>query len=223
MGSPVLTPIREAKAGGHNGFDGIGHGDGGFGGGGGGRNPGGGRAPADIPVTGMWVAIGAIIMLFAALTGAWVILKSTAREWVPTALPWIVYVNSAILLASSLTLEFSRGCLAAGLARRFLAWLYVTLGLGIAFLAGQLAAWRDLEHRGVYLATNPSSSFFYLLTAVHGLHVLGGVIALAVAALRGPQIARGLRSQEILNVTAVYWHFMYALWIYILLLLVLRV
>ncbi|MGH9395977.1 MAG: cytochrome c oxidase subunit 3 [Terriglobia bacterium] len=223
MGSSVLTPVREEKPPSHDGSGGNGRGDDRFGGGGNGGGTGGGPVPVDVSVTGIWIAIIAIVMFFAALTSVWVIRKGISREWIPTALPGVIYLDSVVLLISSLTLEFARGSLTAGLPRRFLAWLYITLGLGIAFIAGQLVAWRELVHHGVYLATDPSSSFFYLLTAAHGLHLLGGVIALLIAAIQGPKIARGLRSRKLLDVTAIYWHFMYALWVYILLLLVLKV
>ncbi|MGH9351548.1 MAG: cytochrome c oxidase subunit 3, partial [Terriglobia bacterium] len=224
MGISVLTPVKGNEAPEKSGAGGGGgrHDDG-FGRGGGGSNPGGGAPSADVPVAGIWVAIIAIVMFFAALASVWVALKTGSRQWISTTLPWIVYLNSVILLISSLTLEFSRGCLSAGFPRRFLIWLYVTLALGIAFIAGQLAAWHDLADRGVYLATDPSASFFYLLTAAHGLHLLGGIAALLVAVFQGPRIARGLKSRKILDVTAIYWHFMYALWISILLLLVLQV
>ncbi|MDE3181431.1 MAG: cytochrome c oxidase subunit 3 [Acidobacteriota bacterium] len=223
MDSSVLTPVREEKQPGNGGRGGDGGGSDGFGGGGNGGSPGGEFAPVDVSVTGIWIAIIAIVMLFAALTSVWVIRKGMAREWVPTALPGIIYVNSVILLVSSLTLEFARGSLSSGLPHRFLAWLYITLALGIAFIAGQLVAWRDLVHHGIYLATDPSSSFFYLLTATHGVHLVGGVVALSFASIQGPAIARGMRSRKLVDVTAIYWHFMYVLWIYILLLLVLKV
>jgi len=83
-----------------------------------------------------------------------------------------------------------------------------------------LIAWRELASRGVYLATNPSSSFFYLLTGAHGLHLLGGIVALFYVALRARQLAPAKR--VVVEVTAVYWHFMDALWIYIVLLLAVR-
>ncbi|HEV2419437.1 MAG TPA: cytochrome c oxidase subunit 3 [Terriglobia bacterium] len=224
MGTSVLTPAQEKEAPEKLGSGGGGgrHDDG-FGRGGGDGNSGGGAPFADVPVAGIWVAIIAIVMFFAALASAWVALKSRSGRWIPTALPSIVYLDSVILLISSLTLEFSRGCLSAGFPRRFLLWLYATLALGIAFIAGQLIAWHDLARRGVYLATDPSAAFFYLLTAAHGLHLLGGIAALLVAAFQGPRIAKGLKSRKILDVTAIYWHFMYALWISILLLLVLQV
>lgn len=223
MGTTVLTPPEKKEALDQHGGGGGGPLDDGFGRGGGGGDSGDGGPFADVPVTGIWIGIAAIIMFFAALAGAWITLKRGAGHWTPTALPPVVYLDSVILLVSSLTLEFSRGCLSSGLTRRFLLWLYVTLALGIAFIAGQLLAWRELAERGVYLATDPSAAFFYILTAAHGLHLLGGITALLIVALRAPRIARGLRSRRILDVTAIYWHFMYALWISILLLLVLQV
>ncbi|HLI34392.1 MAG TPA: cytochrome c oxidase subunit 3 [Terriglobia bacterium] len=221
MASSLLTPTQEKEVKDTGGF-GNGSDDDGFGGGGDGWNSE-GAIPASVSLTGVWVAILAIVMFFAALTSVWIILKGSSHNWVPTALPRIVYVNSVVLLVSSLTLEFSRGSLTAGLPHRFLVWIYVTLGLGIAFIAGQLIAWKQLVGQGIYLATNPSSSFFYLLTAAHGLHLLGGIFALALVALHGPGIAKGVKSRSLLDGTALYWHFMYGLWIYILLLLVLDV
>lgn len=224
MGTSLMTPAKEQEAPEKDiGRSGRGPGGDEFGGGGDGWNSGGGAAPADVTLTGVWVAIVAIVMFFAALTSAWVILRGSTRHWTPTDLPPIIYFNSVLLLASSLTLEFSRGSLTAGLPRRFLLWLYLTLGLGVLFIAGQLAAWRELFSRGIYLATDPSSSFFYLLTAAHGLHLVGGIAALIAVVFQARKIAWGIRPRTLLDATVLYWHFMYGLWIYILLLLVLKV
>jgi cytochrome c oxidase subunit 3 len=88
--------------------------------------------------------------------------------------------------------------------------------LGVGFLLGQVLAWRQLAEQGIYLATNPSSSFFYVFTATHGLHLLGGVAALAYAAM-AVRLGRGIETRRmVLEVTALYWHFMGVLWIYIL-------
>ncbi|MGH9355664.1 MAG: hypothetical protein ACRD10_05990, partial [Terriglobia bacterium] len=165
MEGTLIAPTQDREAPEKDsGWYGGGPGDDEFGGGGSG-DPGGGAAPKSVTLTGVWVAIAAIVMFFAALTSAWVILKGSANHWTPTDLPPIVYLNSVLLLVSSLTLEFSRGSLTAGLPRRFLTWLYLTLGLGVMFIVGQLVAWRELISRGIYLATDPSSAFFYLLTA----------------------------------------------------------
>jgi cytochrome c oxidase subunit 3 len=94
--------------------------------------------------------------------------------------------------------------------------------LGLMFLGGQFIAWTQLAAHGVFLATNPSSSFFYLLTGAHALHLLGGIAALFYLVYRAPQLASGLKKPVAVDVTAIYWHFMDGLWIYLLLLLTVR-
>ncbi len=238
----VLTPNKPpapAKAD-DVGRNGSGLGRGGFGGGGDGSESHGWMVPARTYRTGMWMALAAIVMLFAAFTSALVVRKGMSNDWVPTALPHILYLNTLILLASSLTLELSRKSLTTGLSDRFARWLYATVALGLAFVGGQLMAWRELASRGVYLATNPSSSFFYLLTAAHSVHLLGGIVALFYVVFRARIIASATavavsgrplgsalgepryRGRTIVDVTAIYWHFMDGLWIYILVLLMAR-
>jgi cytochrome c oxidase subunit III len=170
----------------------------------------------------MWMALVAIVMLFASFTSALIVRKGGASDWVAIALPRILYFNTLVLLASSVALELSRRALGGGRDAQFKLWLYVTSILGVAFISGQLVAWRELASRGVYLSTNPSSSFFYLLTAAHGLHLLGGVAALFYLVLRAPQLAAGVKERVAVDVTAIYWHFMDGLWIYLLLLLTVR-
>ncbi len=197
--------------------------------GGGGRSLGGGDSggwgggeraiPARAYRTGMWMALVAIVMLFAAFTSALVVRKGISGDWVGTDLPPILWLNTLVLIASSATLELSRRSHGAGLAAQFTLWLYATLALGMVFVAGQLTAWRQLAARGVYLATNPSSSFFYLLTATHGLHLLGGILALFYVAFRAGRIAIDPRGRAAVDVTAIYWHFMDGLWVYIFFLL----
>src|SRR3989441_2503976 len=94
--------------------------------------------------------------------------------------------------------------------------LYATLLLGLVFVMGQYAAWLDLRSQGLYLATNPSSSFFYVLTAVHGLHVLGGLAGL-IYVIR--KLRRSVLRRSTLDAACYYWHFMDILWLYLLWLL----
>jgi cytochrome c oxidase subunit 3 len=133
-------------------------------------------------------------------------------------------LNTAVLIGSSIALEVARRRV-AGFARGQkndraipLAWLYLTLGLGVAFVAGQYAAWLQLKAQGLYLATNPSSSFFYVLTAMHGLHVLGGLGGLALVISRLSKRLPTLR-RSTLDTVSYYWHFMDVLWLYLLMLL----
>jgi cytochrome c oxidase subunit 3 len=168
------------------------------------------------------MGLAAIVMLFAAFTSALVVRKGMSTDWVSTALPPVIYLNTFVLLSSSLTLEISRRSLKSGHEGRFSRWLYLTVFLGAAFVAGQLIAWHQLALRGIYLATNPSSSFFYLLTAAHGAHLMGGIVALFYLLFRVPSITAAPRTPVSVDLTAIYWHFMDALWIYILLLLMVR-
>lgn len=225
MESTVLTPPKPQAPSKSADYRRKGNGPGGesFGGDGWWESPAAGwSVPARTYRTGMYMALAAIVMLFAAFTSAMIVRRGISNDWVPTALPHILYVNTIVLLASSATLEFSRRSLIAKLDGRFLQWLYVTMLLGLAFVGGQLLAWRQLASRGVYLATNPSSSFFYLLTASHGIHLLGGIGALFYLALWARKLASTPRRRAVVDVAAIYWHFMDGLWVFILLLLIAR-
>ncbi len=173
--------------------------------------------------TAIWVFVAAVCMTFAALTSALIVRKGGAVDWRHFTLPSILYFNTVILLASSVTLEISRrrvaafmGSALAGTVPNPVRWLYATLCLGLLFLGGQYIAWRQLSAQGLYLATNPSSSFFYVFTALHALHLLGGLYALV-------RVIRKLNAHVLrrvtLDATAHYWHFMDVLWIYLLVLL----
>ena len=161
-------------------------------------------------------------MMFAAFTSAMVVRQGAAMDWQHLALPHILYLNTLVLLASSITLEMSRrrfstaGRVLATENGRPALWLYATLGLGILFVAGQYIAWRELSARGVYLATNPSSSFFYVLTATHAIHVLGGLGALIYLISK---VRRSILRRSTMDAASLYWHFMDALWVYLLVLL----
>jgi cytochrome c oxidase subunit 3 len=192
-------------------------------------------APSSATRTGVWVGIGAIIMSFAAYTSAMVVRQGSSPDWQHFALPPILYWNTLILVVSSGTLELARtrvggpfdrlgrpNALSSEHLHERLLWLRVTLGLGVVFLAGQYFAWRGLSEQGVFLATSASSSFFYLLTAVHALHLIGGIGAL-VYALRCLHVDDGPRAVHVLGAVALYWHFLAVLWVYLLVVLALWV
>lgn len=167
--------------------------------------------------TGVWIGIGAIAMSFAALTSAMVVRQGAAPDWRHFQLPSLLYVNTLVLLASSGTLEWSRRHISSGLAG-----VYVTLALGLLFVTGQVMAWRHLAAQGLFLATAPSSAFFYVLTALHGLHVMGGLggLVYVLGCLRG---STGPRPLAALGAATLYWHFMGGLWVCLLVILVTRV
>lgn len=200
----------------------------------GGGNSSGGNLPEDVdlralldpsgePVrTGVWVALSGIAMMFVAFTSALFVREGSAStDWHHLAVPRILYLNSIVLVASSFTLEVARRRVAAfarGITSNVadpLRWLYATLALGLLFVAGQNQAWLGLRAQGLFLASNPNSSFFYVLTAVHVVHVLGGLGGLlyVINKLRRPVLA--LR-RSTLDSASHYWHFMGGLWIYLL-------
>jgi cytochrome c oxidase subunit III len=170
------------------------------------------------------VGLAGITMTFAAFTSALVVRAGGAKDWRHLTLPPILLLNTAFLFVSSVTLEVARRrvtAFARGLNTNkaiALRWLYLTLGLGLAFVAGQYAAWLELKSQGLYLATNPSSSFFYVLTAAHVLHVLGGLGGLVLVIGRLSKPVPTLR-RSTLDTASYYWHFMDVLWVYLLLLL----
>jgi cytochrome c oxidase subunit III len=172
--------------------------------------------------TGIWVALAAITMTFAAFTSALIVRQGASLDWRHIALPSALYLNTLVLFASSVTLEISRRRVAQfmggmqGQVANPGRWLYVTLSLGLLFVAGQYLAWLQLKAQGLYLATNPSSSFFYVLTAAHGMHVMGGLAGL-VRVIR--KLNNGTLRRSTLDATSRYWHFMDGLWLYLLLLL----
>jgi cytochrome c oxidase subunit 3 len=175
--------------------------------------------------TAIWVVLFAITMMFAAFSSA-LIVRKASQDWQGFTLPAILYLNALLLFASSATLEVARRRIATfmgGLRTQSehpARWLYITLFLGLLFVAGQYIAWRQLRAQGLYLATNPSSSFFYLLTATHALHIFGGLVGLLYVIRK---LGNSTLRRSTLVATARYWHFMDVLWIYLLLLLWMKI
>ncbi len=173
--------------------------------------------------TGIWVGLAAITMTFAAFTSALIVRQGGATDWRHFTLPPVLYLNTLVIVASSVTLEIARRRIAnfmGGLKDEGKEspgrWLYITLFLGLLFVAGQTIAWMQLRARGFGLATNISYSFFYVLTVAHALHVFGGLGGLVrvIAKLNNSTLRRST-----LDATSRYWHFMGVLWLYLLLLL----
>ena len=189
---------------------------------------------------GLICGIATVGMVFISLTSAYIFrrglptfdgsLNAYVRDWGSVDLPWLLLaINTAILLVSSVTMEFARrnSALQAALApvqsipgvslgnEISFPWLGITVVLGVSFLVGQWLAWQEMHNRGFYLDTNPSSSFAFLLTIAHAVHLAGGMIAMVWAA-SASLLHRPLEARRIaVDITAWYWHFMAVLWIYI--------
>jgi len=168
---------------------------------------------------GVAFAVAAIGMLFIALTSSYVVRQGLGMDWQRLPMPRILLVNSVVLLISSVTMELARLARRRGNQQGSSTWVFATLVLGLAFLTGQVLAWQTLSSRGFFLSTNPHSSFFYVLTGLHGVHLAGGLLVLGYVASGSLQLRELDRRGRWLDGTAVYWHFMDALWIYLLVLL----
>jgi cytochrome c oxidase subunit 3 len=189
---------------------------------------------------GLLCATISILVLFLAFTAVFVIRHGSSTfdersnsyitNWIKVSLPTdLLLINTIILLASSLTMEMARRHIARDVAlapvrsipgitigrERGFPWLAATAALGIAFLCGQGMAWRELIARGFYLSSGASSSFVYLLTATHAVHLTGGILVLLYCVVTY-FFHRSVESRQIVvDVTAWYWHFMLFLWVYI--------
>ncbi|HWZ84032.1 MAG TPA: cytochrome c oxidase subunit 3 [Terriglobales bacterium] len=191
----------------------------------------------------LMVFMAPILMLFVSFTVVYMVRRGFVsfdvtsdtyiRTWVPVRLPWaILLANTFILILSTVTIDLARRAITreAALApiksipgvtlgdERSVPWLAFTTVLGLLFLAGQLFAWRQLSAGGFHLLGGTSSSFVYILTAMHGIHLAGGIVALTFANVAAV-LDRPVESRRIVvDITAWYWHFMTGLWIYILVL-----
>lgn len=154
--------------------------------------------PGPYPM-GLMAVLATVTMLFAAFTAA-MLIRRTGPDWARVPVPPVAWANLGVLAASSLALEAARRR-----ARR----PWAAIALGFVFVGGQLMVWQTLAARGIFLPTNPHASFLYMLSALHALHVLGGLAALAWTARRPASLAHA----------AIYWHFVGIVWLYLLILL----
>jgi cytochrome c oxidase subunit III len=191
--------------------------DRGWGGGEGGNYDGRG-ADRRASFTGLFVLLAATTMVFAALTSAFVVRRGLSDDWASMHKPPILWVNTVVLLASSIVLDRARHALKARDRGKFNFWWTTATVLGVLFLAGQALAWYELKNAGVFIATNPSSSFFYVLTAAHAFHLLGGVSALIYVDVQALRLRLGPAKRTAIDVSAVFWHFLDGLWLYLMLL-----
>ncbi len=196
------------------------------------RNP---RERLDRYRLGLFFALSAVFMFFVAIVSVFFVSQGSGHfdanarfinEWLPTAIPPILWLNTAVLLLSSLTIEIARRHMFREMhvmdewlgfgkptSRRAMPWLVATVLLGILFLTGQVVAWNQLAAQHVHFYSNPSSHSFFLITGIHGAHLLLGV-ALLLAALTGLLVSKVMENRQILvDCAAWYWHSMGVLWL----------
>ncbi|MFN5375372.1 MAG: heme-copper oxidase subunit III [Chitinophagaceae bacterium] len=165
----------------------------------------------------LWVAIGSILMMFAGLTSAYIVKRSQA-SWLMLEIPVIFWYSTAAILASSLTVQLSLKALKAREMMAYKRWLMITAVLGVLFLVLQIVGFKQFGANDIRLigaGSNASYSFLLAISGLHGLHVLGGVIALVVIAIMALRTTTRNYNTIPLEVAAKYWHFVDALWIYL--------
>lgn len=165
----------------------------------------------------LWAALGSITMMFASLTSAYVVRRG-AGNWLEYKLPQVFFISTVVLLISSVTLHLSYTAYKKGVEQKYKNYLLLTLILGIAFAVLQYQGWMTLYSYGIEIKGNPSGSFFYAISGVHLIHILGGLAALITALIH----AYGLPFKVLehrrhrFELVCHYWHFVDILWVYLL-------
>jgi cytochrome c oxidase subunit 3 len=165
----------------------------------------------------LWVAIGSILMMFAGLTSAYIVKRSQA-SWLMIEIPTLFWYSTATILASSVTVQLALKALKKREMINYRRLLVVTAVLGVLFIVLQIAGFRQFAAQDIRLVgagSNASYSFLLAISGIHGVHVLGGVVALVVIAIRALNSSTRSYSSLPLEIAATYWHFVDALWIYL--------
>ena len=173
---------------------------------------------------GMWFLLLVVMMTFGGLISAYIVVSTNGvLEWQPFDLPKAVLVSTFLILASSVTYQLAQNALNKENQPKAKKWLLATTILGGMLISSHLIAWLQLVQRGVYIESNPYAGFFYILTAVHALHVIGGIIALGYILLRTWEPTDSglelVNRQQVSTTIGWYWHFIDGLWVFLVLLL----
>ena len=172
---------------------------------------------------GLYIACASIVMMFTGFTSAFIV-RQAAGNWLEFNLPIQFFYSTAVIVLSSITLHAAYFYFKRGKKQLYRWLLLTTLILGVAFLLIQYQGWMFLNSVGIYLETNPSSSFIFVISAVHAAHIVGGITALIVANLHAFSLPFSVTPKRKLRfeLTLFYWHFVDALWIYLLVFFVLQ-
>jgi cytochrome c oxidase subunit III len=172
-------------------------------------------------VFGMWVFMGSVVMLFAALTSAYIV-RQAEGNWYIFDIPPVFYTSSVVILISSITMHMAYLAVKRdnfGLVKTLIT---ITAVLGLVFLALQFYGWVYLVDIQVHFVGNPSGSFLYVLTGMHGLHLISGVIFLFILLVKVFQYKVHSKNMATFQMCATYWHFLDGLWIYLFIFLLLN-
>jgi cytochrome c oxidase subunit 3 len=164
----------------------------------------------------MWVVLAAVVMMFVALSSVYIMSSEEQRR--PVTMPRMFFVSTVLILVSSGTYKRAKRSLQLDKLRAHKRWLLATLALGFGFVTSQLIGWRELANAGVYFAGHPRSTFFYLATALHGMHLLGGIGLVLYILLRSLRPVWPLQIEKNLTWTGIvglYWHTMDGIWLWL--------
>jgi cytochrome c oxidase subunit 3 len=162
----------------------------------------------------MWLFIVSVLMIFGALTSAYIV-RQAEGNWLIFELPPLLWVNTGVILASSITMQWAYFSAKRDRLESVKIATVITTILGVSFLIGQVLAWGDLVNQKVYLVGNPSGSFVYIISGLHGLHIVGGVIFLLILLRSTYKYKVHSKSMNQIEMCATYWHFLGGLWLYL--------
>ena len=162
----------------------------------------------------LWVAIGSIVMMFAGLTSAYIV-KSNQATWQPIVIPKIFWYSTAAILISSLTVQMSLQAFKAREMNRYRMLIATTTVLGILFIVLQYIGFKQLWESGVTLRGSGAGQFLYVITGLHIVHVIGGIVTLVIMFIKAFFGARKNYSSVPVELASIYWHFVDFLWLYL--------
>lgn len=162
----------------------------------------------------LWIAIGSISMMFAGFTSAYIV-KSNQAGWQAVQMPKIFYFSTVLILASSITIYLAQKAMKTREMAKYRMLVSATAVLGLAFVATQFIGFSELWADKITFKESVAGSFFYIITGVHALHVLGGIIALVILVLRVFNTKTKFYSTAPVETVGLYWHFVDILWIYL--------
>ena len=172
----------------------------------------------------LWLFLVSVCMLFAAFTSAFIVKKGESN-WVEFPLPNILWVTTGIILLSSITMQLAYFAAKKDELEKLKITLFITFILGVAFLVGQYMAWEELYKEGIYFGgshSHPSGSYLYVFTGLHAVHLISGIIFLFVMLIYSFKYKIHSKKMVSIEMCATYWHFLDALWIYLVVFLLLN-
>ena len=162
----------------------------------------------------MWIFIVSVLMIFGALTSAYIVRRAEGN-WLDFVLPQLFWLNTGMIMISSMTMHWAYLAAKRDRLETVKIAMVITTILGVSFLVGQYMAWGQLVDQKIYLVGNPSGSFVYILSGLHGLHIVGGVIYLLIVLSSTFKYKVHSKSLNQIEMCATYWHFLGGLWLYL--------